>query len=85
MLRRVYAHRVHVDGNEGFAISAPHVGVPEYFSTEDEFAAALDKLGFPPGFCRQIAVALDRRGIMSLDLEVEKDPGIIKTLGRGSR
>ena len=85
MLRRVYAHRVHIDGNSRFAISAPECGISESFDTEGEFESALEKLGFPPGFGREVAVTLERRGIVSLDL----DPGTVlaslKSLSRTTK
>jgi hypothetical protein len=78
MLQRVYAHRVHTGEDERFAISAPESGISENFKTESEFEAAMEKLGFPAGFGRQVLRALKRRGIVSLDLEPGIDPGVLK-------
>ena len=80
MLRRVYAHRVRIDGNSRFAISAPESGISESFDSENDLEVALMKLGFPDGFSRDVVRALESRGIVWLDLDPGKDPSTLKGL-----
>lgn len=85
MARRVYAHRVRIDGNNRFAISAPESGISESFDTEIEFEIALGKLGFPGGFSQDVVRALENRGIVWLDLEPTADVSILKGLSHNLR
>ena len=85
MVRRVYAHRVRIDGSNRFAISAPESGISESFESEIELETALDKLGFPPGFSREVVRSLENRGIVWLDLDGGTDPGILKGLSQSVR
>ena len=80
MVRRVYAHRVHIDGIDRFAISAPEIGISESYQSENELETALEKLGFPDGFSHEVVRSLKNRGIVWLDLEGEKVPELLKRL-----
>ncbi len=78
--RRVYAHRVRIDGILRFAISAPESGITETFETENELEAALDRLGFPHGFSHDVVHALHSRGIVWLDVDAEEITDQLKGL-----
>ena len=85
MVRRVYAHRVHIDGDNRFAISAPEIGISENFQSENELETALEKLGFPDGFSHEVVRSLKNRGIVWLDLDGEKVPELLKGLSQSVR
>ncbi len=85
MVRRVYAHRVRIDGNNRFAISAPENGISESFDSEIEFEIALGKLGFPRGFSSEVIRTLQDRGIVWLDLEPTADLSVLKGLSHSPR
>jgi len=85
VLRRVYAHRVHVGDVNQFAISAPESGISASFPSESEFQEALDKLGFPAGYGPEVVRSLQARGIVWLDLDENVDLEILKGLGQATR
>ncbi len=80
MGRRVYAHRVHTQDRNQFAISAPESGISESFQSESDFEAALEKLGFPPGYGREVVRSLENRGIVWLELDEDVDPNVLRGL-----
>jgi hypothetical protein len=75
---------VRIDGNNRFAISAPESGISESFDSESDLETALDKLGFPPGFSREVVRALENRGIVWLDVD-GKAPECLKGLSQTIR
>ncbi|MGH9441384.1 MAG: hypothetical protein ACRD16_03845 [Thermoanaerobaculia bacterium] len=85
MDRRVYAHRVRIDGNNRFAISAPEIGISESFDSEDDLETALGALGFPDGFGHDVVRALENRGIVWLDVDSKADLSALKRLSHEAR